>query len=276
MTTFAVGDIQGCFDELQQLLTQVEFDPLRDELWVVGDIVNRGPKSLETLRYLYSLGDRCKAVLGNHDLHLLAIAYGKQPPRKGDSLDSILEAPDREELLSWLRFRPLIYYDELLQVTMVHAGIPPHWSLKKALRRAKEVETILQSDNFTDFLVNMYGNQPNDWSKKLKGWDRLRIITNYFTRMRFCSSDGQLELTHKSGSNQAPAGFQPWYNHSNRKTHDDLIIFGHWAALEGKAEHENVYALDTGCIWGNALTIMNIEARTLHSLSCEGYRKNGD
>lgn len=271
MATYVIGDIQGCFYQLQCLLKKVNFSPIHDKLWIVGDLVNRGPDSLQTLRYIYSLGDCCTIVLGNHDLHLLAIANGVQSPKKQDTLDGILSASDRSQLLEWLRQQPLLHYDEETNVAMVHAGIPPHWSIKKALARAAEVEEVLRGERFTDFLKNMYGNQPDSWDKNLKGWSRLRMITNYFTRMRFCNYQGDLELSAKGSPKDAPKGYKPWYLHSKRKAKDTTILFGHWAALEGKTDNSshNVFALDTGCVWGNHLTLMNLETKKLTTCRCK-------
>ncbi|WP_163832390.1 symmetrical bis(5'-nucleosyl)-tetraphosphatase [Spartinivicinus ruber] len=271
MATYVIGDIQGCFYQLKCVLKKASFNPAEDKLWVVGDLVNRGPASLETLRYIYNLGDHCKIVLGNHDLHLLAIAHGVHPQKKQDTLNDILTAPDRDQLLDWLRHQPLVYYDETNNVAMVHAGIPPQWSIKKALARAAEVEEVLQGEHFVDFLSNMYGNQPNRWDKNLKGWPRLRLITNYFTRMRFCNWQGELELSAKGSPKEGPKGYKPWYLHTKRKARETTILFGHWAALEGKtnSSSHNVFALDTGCVWGNHLTLMNLESKKTTTCRCK-------
>ncbi|WP_409300571.1 symmetrical bis(5'-nucleosyl)-tetraphosphatase, partial [Pseudomonas sp. KCJK8993] len=235
MATYAVGDLQGCLEPLQCLLEQVAFDPARDRLWLVGDLVNRGPQSLDTLRYLYSIRESLVCVLGNHDLHLLAAWRNIERLKKSDTLREILQAPDCEELLQWLRQQQLMHYDETRNVAMVHAGIAPQWSLKKALKYAAEVEQALRDDNlFEPFLDGMYGNDPAKWDSELKGVTRLRVITNYFTRMRFCSSDGKLDLKTKEGLDTAPAGYAPWFSHKERKTRELKIIFGHWAALEGQ------------------------------------------
>ena len=259
MATYAVGDIQGCLEPLQALLHHIDFNPKKDRLWVAGDLINRGPESLKTLRFLYHLRDSVQIVLGNHDLHLLAVAAGYRKSSSSDTLEAILQAPDRDCLLEWLRQQPLVHHDAKLGYTMVHAGIPPQWSIKKALKYSKEVEKVLRGKKITTFLANMYGNQPDHWNEKLKGYERWRLITNYFTRMRFCDSKGKIELNTKAGIHSAPPGFLPWYSHHNRKTYDDKIIFGHWAALEGNADHHNVFAIDTGCVWGGELTIMRLE-----------------
>ena len=268
MTSYAVGDIQGCLQPLLCLLDDVNFTPEKDRLWIAGDLVNRGPQSLETLRFLKSLGSSTSIILGNHDLHLMAIARGHQYPRPKDTLDDILDAPDCYELIDWLRQQKIMHYDDVLGYAMVHAGIPPQWGLKKALRRAGEVETMLRSDNIDDFLQDMYGNLPDQWHKELSGTERLRVITNYFTRMRFCSKDGVLELKSKSGIDTAPTGFKPWFAHEHRKMAQHKIIFGHWAALEGKVDTPNVFALDTGCVWGGTLTMMRLEDGKRFNCQC--------
>ncbi len=265
MATYAVGDIQGCLKPLQALLIHIKFNPKLDTLWVAGDMVNRGPESLKTLRFLYHLRHSLKIVLGNHDLHLLAIAAGYRNPTPSDTLNDILNSPDRDILLEWVRQQPLVHHDKKLGYTMVHAGIPPQWSIKKALRYSQEVETVLKSKKINAFLQSMYGNEPSQWNKHLKGMDRLRIITNYLTRMRFCTTTGKLELNTKAGLNSAPVGYLPWYAHTKRKTNNDKIIFGHWAALEGQADHDNVFAIDTGCVWGGKLTMMRLEDQKLFS-----------
>ncbi len=260
MATYAVGDIQGCLKPLQALLITIDFNPQQDQLWVAGDMINRGPQSLKTLRFLYLLRNSLKIVLGNHDLHLLAVAAGYRQASASDTLRSILDAPDRDILLEWLRQQPLLHHDPKLAYTMVHAGIPPQWTLTEAIEHARSVETVLRGKKINKYLKTMYGNTPDSWDENLKGKDRWRLITNYFTRMRFCNTEGKLELNTKS--NIAPPGYLPWYAHPNRKTHNDKIIFGHWAALQGKADHHNVFAIDTGYVWGGELTMMRLEDQT--------------
>ncbi|GLZ84912.1 bis(5'-nucleosyl)-tetraphosphatase, symmetrical [Metapseudomonas resinovorans] len=273
MTTYAVGDLQGCLDQLKCLLDQVRFDPAKDELWLVGDLVNRGPKSLETLRFLYSIRDSVVCVLGNHDLHLLAVANNIERLRKADTLREILDAPDCAELLDWLRQQKLLHYDEQREIALVHAGIPPQWSLKKALKRAAEVEEALRDDaRLPLFLDGMYGNEPAKWDGDLQGVTRLRVITNYFTRMRFCRADGTLDLKSKEGLDTAPPGYAPWFSFPERKTRGQKIIFGHWAALEGNCNEPGLYALDTGCVWGGSMTLLNIDSGEHISCSCEENR----
>ena len=273
MTAYAVGDIQGCLDQLKCLLEQVRFDPVRDQLWLVGDLVNRGPRSLETLRFLYSIRESVVCVLGNHDLHLLAVANNIERLRKADTLREILDAPDCADLLDWLRRQKLLHYDEKRDIALVHAGIPPQWSLRKALKRAAEVEEALQDDaRLPLFLDGMYGNEPAKWDSDLHGVTRLRVITNYFTRMRFCRADGTLDLKSKEGLGTAPPGFAPWFSFPERKTRGQKIIFGHWASLEGKCDEPGLFALDTGCVWGGAMTLLNIDSRERISCSCEENR----
>lgn len=274
MTTYAVGDLQGCLDPLKCLLQRVAFNPSRDCLWLVGDLVNRGPASLETLRFVRDLDGSAITVLGNHDLHLLATAYTIERLKRSDTLRPILDAPDRNDLIDWLRRQKIIHHDEKRDMTMVHAGIPPQWTISKALKRAAEVEAALRDDaTLLPFLDGMYGNQPAKWSKELHGVPRLRLITNYFTRMRFCKADGTLDLEAKEGVETAPAGFAPWFSHANRKTRGRKIIFGHWAALEGRCEEPNVFALDTGCVWGHAMTLMNLDNGEMHRCDCEARPK---
>ncbi|AWY41540.1 symmetrical bis(5'-nucleosyl)-tetraphosphatase [Pseudomonas putida] len=272
MATYAVGDLQGCLEALQCLLKQVAFDPAKDRLWLVGDLVNRGPQSLDTLRFLYSIRESLVCVLGNHDLHLLAAGQNIERLKKADTLREIIDAPDRAELLDWLRQQKLMHYDEQRNIALVHAGIPPQWSLRKALKHAAEVETALRDDNlFPPYLDGMYGNDPAKWDNDLKGVTRLRVITNYFTRMRFCTAEGKLDLKSKEGLDSAPPGYKPWFQHKDRKTKDVNIIFGHWAALEGKVLEPGVSALDTGCVWGGALTLMNVDSAERLSCKCDEH-----
>jgi bis(5'-nucleosyl)-tetraphosphatase (symmetrical) len=278
MAVYAVGDLQGCLEPLQCLLEHVRFDPAADQLWLVGDLVNRGPQSLETLRFLYSIRDSVTCVLGNHDLHMLAASSNIERLKKGDTLRAILEAPDCDELLQWVRRQKLLHYDELRNVAMVHAGIPPQWTLKKALKCAAEVEAALLDDAlYLPYLEGMYGNEPNKWDSELQGVPRLRIITNYFTRMRFCTSEGKLDLKGKEGIDTALPGYAPWFQHKDRKTRDVKIIFGHWAALEGRCDEPDVYALDTGCVWGSAMTMLNVDTLERHLCDCDdhGWAESG-
>ena len=261
MATYAIGDIQGCYEELRQLLKKINFKSDCDTVWFTGDLVNRGPKSLETLRFIKSLEDNAISVLGNHDLHLLAIAYTQKKPGRYDTLDEIFNAPDREDLLNWLRHLPLIHVDTDIQITMVHAGIHPDWSINKAKTLAAEVKTVLQSEQHISFYENMYGDKPSTWSDDLQNWPRLRYITNVFTRLRFCEKNGALALNHKCEPGAQPEELQPWFSIENRCSQNDSIIFGHWSTLilAKDIQYQNVYPLDTGCLWGGHLTAMRID-----------------
>ncbi|MBN7797796.1 symmetrical bis(5'-nucleosyl)-tetraphosphatase [Parahaliea mediterranea] len=270
MSTYAVGDIQGCLQPLKRLLERVRFNPDRDQLWSVGDIVNRGPKCLKTLRFLYDRRDNLKLVLGNHDLHLLAVAAGARAPGKSDTLKEILAAPDRDKLLDWLLRHPLVYREG--EYTMVHAGIPPMWSVADALARSREVEAALQGPASSAFFDNMYGNEPAIWSEDLGGGARLRVITNYFTRMRFCTPEGELDLTSKGPEPSSGKAVAPWFSHPRRKARNDRILFGHWASLEGKTNGDNVIGLDTGCVWGGSLSLYCLETQQWTRCRCKDGR----
>lgn len=266
MAIYVVGDLQGCFAPLQQLLHKVQFNPPRDQLWSVGDLVNRGPESLATLRYVKSLGDSFRMVLGNHDLHLLAVARYGERSRPEDTLVDILNAPDREALLDWLQAQPLLI--SAAGYTLVHAGIPPQWSLPEAQQLAAEVETVLRSPHAEQFFATMYGDQPDNWSAQLPAPERWRVITNYLTRMRFCAANGRLELQNKQPPQHPPPGFAPWFSHHNRRTQNEKIIFGHWAALGGKDVGANLFALDTGCAWGGRLRVMQLHTEQYIECDC--------
>jgi bis(5'-nucleosyl)-tetraphosphatase (symmetrical) len=261
MATYAIGDIQGCFDELRTLLTKINFKSDRDQLWLCGDLVNRGPQSIETLRFVRDLGANAITVLGNHDLHLLATAYRNKKPGKKDTLDEIMMAKDREQLLGWLRQQPLIHHDKNLAITLVHAAIHPRWSLKKAIKLAREVEAVLQSDSHIEFYKTMYGDKPKNWDKTLQGYPRYRFITNVFTRLRYCELDGTMVLNAKSAPGKQPKRLFPWYEIPGRKTEQDVLIFGHWSTLPhaGREAINNTYPLDSGCVWGGRLTAMRID-----------------
>jgi bis(5'-nucleosyl)-tetraphosphatase (symmetrical) len=272
MATYAVGDLQGCFDELEHLLKLLNFQPSVDRLWLVGDLVNRGPKSLETLRFIKNLGETATCVLGNHDLHLLAVHAGLKSCKPQSNLYSILRAPDSDVLIDWLRHRPLLHHDSDLGLVMVHAGLPPQWDLTKARVLASELEHVLQSDHYLGFLAHMYGDSPDLWSDHLQGWDRLRMITNGFTRLRYCDSQGRLDMRSKGPISTQPEGLIPWFEVPNRKNRDLTIIFGHWAAL-GHRMREGLIALDSGCIWGGRLTAVRLdsEVRFVRSVQCPAY-----
>lgn len=257
MTTYAVGDIQGCFEPLQRLLAKVGFTAGRDDLWVAGDLVNRGPASLETLRFIRGLGDAARVVLGNHDLHLLAASVGAKKLSKKDTLEAILKAPDREQLLTWLRHQPLMHRDGAW--VMSHAGVPHIWSAERAAERAQEVHESLSSDAYPSFLKQMYGNEPARWRDDLQGGERLRVITNYFTRMRFLRPNGRLDLKAKDGLASAPSGTQAWFLYPRKnKDAGARFLFGHWAALDGRTYRDHAIALDTGCVWGGHLTLLDL------------------
>lgn len=268
MAEYAIGDIQGCFDTFRQLLEKIQFDPSKDTLWLTGDLVNRGPQSLETLRFVKNLGNRHHIVLGNHDLHLLALAHQAHSGWHEDTLNEILTAADRDELIAWLIHLPLLYHNEKLGYTMVHAGLAPSWNLETAKNLAKEVELVLQSVNAKAFFQHMYGNTPDLWDPALQGFDRLRCITNYLTRARLCHADGRLELKHAGTIASAEKDLIPWFKVPHRANANLKILFGHWAALGGVTDTPNTYALDTGCVWGFSLTAMRISDGERFSVSC--------
>jgi bis(5'-nucleosyl)-tetraphosphatase (symmetrical) len=276
MAIYAIGDVQGCYDELIALLDLIHFDPAADTLWFTGDIVNRGPKSLAVLRFVKGLGERAQTVLGNHDLHLLAIDSGHGKLRKDDTLKEVLKADDREELLAWLRSRPLMHHDPVLGIYMLHAGLPPQWTVEQALQSAMEVENVLRGDRFAKFFENMYGNKPIRWKPSLTGWDRMRFITNCFTRLRYVDSDGKLCLGAKGPIGSQPASCIPWFQHSARQTKEVLCVFGHWSTL-GFYDADGVIGLDTGCLWGGMLTAvrLDVEAETRQPIQvpCKASRQ---
>lgn len=271
MSTYAIGDIQGCYDELQQLLDQVQFDAAQDRLWLVGDLVNRGPKSLETLRFIKGLGERATTVLGNHDLHLLAVWKNpKRHAKSSDTLRAILRAPDCDELMDWLRHQPLLHHEN--GWTMVHAGLSPEWTLQQAIDCAREVETVLQGPLFEKFLEKMYGDHPNRWDPALSEWERWRYAVNCFTRIRFCQSDGSLDFKLKGGPGTQPDGYYPWYQLSQRSSQNEAIVFGHWSTL-GYLVENGVHAIDSGCLWGGNLTALRLEDMTPFHYDCPGIVK---
>lgn len=267
MATYVIGDVQGCFDELEQLLREVAFSA-RDRLWFVGDLVNRGPRSLDVLRFVKSLGPRAVSVLGNHDLHLVAAHEGLGRAKGSDTFDDVLAAPDRSELVDWLRARPLMHLEG--EHAMVHAGLLPQWTRARARELAREVEGALVAANHREFLAHMYGSQPERWSENLGGWDRLRVIVNAMTRMRFCTSEGKMELRAKGRA--APPGFRPWYETRPRET--GLLVCGHWSALGLKLTAQ-VALLDSGCVWGGSLTALRLEDRRTWQVKCPGYQTAG-
>jgi bis(5'-nucleosyl)-tetraphosphatase (symmetrical) len=257
---YAIGDVQGCYEPLQRLLECIDFNEKEDRLWFVGDLVNRGPDSLAVLRFIKSLTLTPKITLGNHDLHLLSSLFGRKPWKgHDDTIQEVLDAEDAEELGHWLRKQPVLCYSQELNVVMCHAGISPLWGLSKAIKLAQELEKVLSGEDYVDYLSMMYGNKPDIWSDSLKGMDRLRAITNYFTRMRFCNDQGKLELNYKGAINKTPANFYPWYSVPNRKKIKADIVFGHWAALMGLSPNPKIHAIDTGCFWGGELTALRLQ-----------------
>lgn len=260
MATYAIGDIQGCYHAFQALLARIAFNPNTDKLWLVGDLINRGTGSLEVLRWCFQHQHSLKVVLGNHDLHALVVAAGFVKPKRGDTLDALLAAKDANILLDWLRHQHLAYSDGTY--LMVHAGLLPQWTAKQALSYAAEVEAALQGADYLHFLANMYGNQPNRWHDDFTGLDRLRVITNAMTRLRICTPTGEMEFNFKGELQDVPDGYLPWFDMSSRASQDAQVIFGHWSAL-GLQQRQNVYALDTGCLWGGQLTAMNLDTKAI-------------
>jgi bis(5'-nucleosyl)-tetraphosphatase (symmetrical) len=265
MPTYAIGDLQGCHTPLLRLLDTLKFDPAADRLWFVGDLVNRGPESLDVLRFIQNLGDAAICVLGNHDLHLLALAEGFGRVHKGDTLDAILAAPDRDALLAWLRHRKLAWLEGA--VLMVHAGVLPDWTLDDTLQRAAEAEAALQGPHYRDFFAQMYGNAPVAWNDDLQGVERLRVIVNAFTRLRYCSADGEMEFHHKGAPGTQPDGWLPWFAVPGRRSADATVVIGHWSTL-GLINRPDLIALDTGCLWGGRLTAVRLEDRQVFAVPC--------
>lgn len=269
MTTYAVGDIQGCLEPLKQLLESVHFDPQYDQLLCVGDLVNRGPHSLETLRFVKSLGKSAVAVLGNHDLHLLAVYHQTRKAAKKDTFEEIFAADDCDELMKWLQCLPILHHDPQHRFTLVHAGVAPQWDMQQAQSLAREVEEVLRGDAYLEFFRNMYGDEPSIWDNSLSGSQRLRVITNYFTRMRFVTPEGGLDLRTKCPPGEQSPELVPWFEHPQRKTKNDLILFGHWAALDGKSTSPYAIALDTGCVWGGQLSLYCLETNHWYRCGCK-------
>ncbi len=268
MSRFAIGDVQGCYDELRELLRRIGFSSDRDRLWFVGDLVNRGPHSLEVLRFVRALGANAETVLGNHDLHLLAVAAGCRPPRRSDTLQPVLEAKDREGLIEWLTERPLAHLED--GDLMVHAGIVPAWSAQAACGYAREVETELRRGRRTLF-EHMYGDAPERWSDTLEGFDRLRFIINTLTRLRLCATDGSINLALKGKPPGADSPWRPWFDLERPLSRDVRIVFGHWSAL-GLTLRENLIGLDTGCVWGGTLTAFDLERGVTIAVPSRGYQ----
>ena len=273
MRRFAVGDLQGCLQPLTTLLDRVAFDPGRDQLWLVGDLVSRGPDSLETLRFLHNIRDALRITLGNHDLHCLALARGATTRGRHPSLDALLSGGDCERLMDWLRQQPLVYRDPSGDYVMSHAGIPPIWSTEAALAYSTEVQSALQSDAIDDYLGAMYGNEPALWQNTLSGMARLRCITNYLTRMRVLAADGSLELAYKGGLDDIPPPYQPWFRLPPASPRSETQLFGHWAALSGATGRDDCIGLDTGCVWGNCLSMIDLNSREVYRGDCAGLRR---
>jgi bis(5'-nucleosyl)-tetraphosphatase (symmetrical) len=265
MATYAIGDVQGCACALRELLAALGFERARDRLWFVGDLVNRGPDSLDTLRLVKGLGDRAVTVLGNHDFHLLALAAGTAKKHRSDTLDQVLAAPDREELLGWLRQQPLLHVED--GRAMVHAGLLPQWSVATAQRLAREVEAALRGAGWREFLATLYGDTPASWSEDLRGADRLRVIVNAMARMRFCTPGGVIELRTKGETAHAPPGFLPWFDAPGRASRDHTLICGHWSTL-GLKLRPDLIALDSGCVWGGSLSAVRLEDGRLFQVPC--------
>jgi bis(5'-nucleosyl)-tetraphosphatase (symmetrical) len=266
MATYAVGDIQGCFDSFRRLLDRCAFDPAADRLWLVGDLVNRGPRSLETLRFVRSLGEAAVTVLGNHDLYLLMVAEGGAKYRgKDDTLQEILDAPDSGELLHWLRMQRLFHREG--EYGLVHAGLLPQWTAARAQELAAEVETALRGPSYREFILNLWGSEPATWSDELTGWARLRVIVNAMTRLRFCTPEGVMEFLTKGEALAAPVGHLPWFEVPGRLSRDSVLVTGHWSAL-GLRLLPNLLALDSGCLWGGHLTALRLEDRQVFQVDC--------
>ncbi|MGH7232449.1 MAG: symmetrical bis(5'-nucleosyl)-tetraphosphatase [Nitrospiraceae bacterium] len=267
MATYAIGDVQGCFSALQRLIDLIRFDPAHDRLWFVGDLVNRGPESLAVLRWVKNLGESAITVLGNHDLYLLAVAEGITNPRKEDTLQEILAAPDRSEILTWLRHRPFLHVSE--DFAMVHAGLLPEWSVAKAVALAAEAEASLRSNQHAAFLRHLYDRslKTSLWRDDLAGPARLRIITNVLTGIRVCTETGALDLSYKGPLATLPPGLIPWFRAPHRRSTGTTLVCGHWASL-GLHVQDDLLAIDTGCIWGGKLTAMRLEDRQVFQVSC--------
>jgi len=269
MAIYAIGDVQGCFDALRRLLDRLAFDSNKDTLWFAGDLVNRGPESLEVLRFVRSLPNTV-AVLGNHDLHLLAVASGQAPVKKRDTLSAILEASDRDEILDWLRSRPLLHVDKESGTVLVHAGLLPDWSVEDAIRLAREAETYIRKSGQNELFRHMYGDSPSHWQEDLAGWARVRIVINVFTRLRYCDRQGGLDLRPKMAPGDQPAGLVPWFDFVGRRSRDYRILFGHWSTL-GYRSGPGYVCLDSGCLWGGSLSAVRVDGGMDRiEVQCEG------
>ncbi|MDD0810592.1 symmetrical bis(5'-nucleosyl)-tetraphosphatase [Curvibacter sp. RS43] len=276
MAMYLIGDIQGCNEALGHLLDRLDFSPSRDTVYLLGDLVNRGPDSAGVLRRLMALGDSARSLLGNHDLHLLAAAYDVRPPGRKDTLESVLKAPDRAALIDWVRQQPLARQEG--GVLMVHAGVLPAWTPAQVLDLAAEVEGVLKSQDLPDFLAEMYGNLPNAWSEGLRGASRLRVIVNALTRLRYCTPQGEMEFASTEGEGEGPEGYLPWFDVPGRRTAEVTMAFGHWSTLGWKSR-PNLMSLDTGCVWGGCLSAVRLGAtpveRELIQVKCPQAQKPG-
>jgi bis(5'-nucleosyl)-tetraphosphatase (symmetrical) len=258
MSVYAIGDVQGCYDDLMALLDHIHFNEQFDRLWFAGDLVNRGPKNLQTVRFIKSLGEKAVTVLGNHDLHLLAMAAGCRTPKSTDTFQDILDAKDADEIFEWMRQRPVLHHDSRLGFTLIHAGLVPQWDLTTAQSCARELEEALHGPNYKEFFQEMYGNEPAVWSDSLAGYERLRFIVNCLTRMRFCDMNGHMDMKETGPPGSQPEPYLPWFQVPNRASRDMKIICGHWSTLSYYAA-DGIYALDTGCVWGRGLTALKLD-----------------
>jgi bis(5'-nucleosyl)-tetraphosphatase (symmetrical) len=271
MAIYAIGDVQGCYDTLRRLIDTLDFEPRRDQLWFAGDLVNRGPQSLETLRFVRGLGAAGRSVLGNHDLHLLALAHGGRKGKR-DTLETVLTAPDRDELLDWLRHLPLLLETPGQDWAVLHAGLAPQWDMSQARACAREAEAVLSGPDFTAFLDDMYGDQPDTWDDKLRGTARLRFTINCYTRLRYCDTKGRAEFASKGAPGSQPKGLLPWFAVPKRRSAGTRLVFGHWSTL-GQVlwpEHR-VYGLDTGAVWGGRLSALRLDDERLYSVASPSF-----
>jgi bis(5'-nucleosyl)-tetraphosphatase (symmetrical) len=277
MALYLIGDVQGCDAALGRLLEKIAFSPSRDTLYVLGDLVNRGPESAAVLRRLKGYGDAAKCLLGNHDLSLLAVAHGRRAPHRNDTMDNVLLAPDRAEMIEWLRAQRMAIYAH--GILMVHGGVLPQWDMAQVLALAREVESVLRGAELGDFLAQMYGNEPAQWHESLTGADRLRVIVNALTRLRFCTPEGVMDLKASGGLGDAPPGYLPWFDVPGRKSAGTSIAFGHWSQL-GFLQRPDIVSLDTGCVWGGCLSALKLSAdaarHELIQVKCEQAQKPGD
>jgi len=258
MATYAIGDIQGCYQSFRKLLKIIRFDPLNDRLWLAGDMINRGPDSLATMQFILDHQQQIQCVLGNHDIHFLAVAFECHEKNPKDTFDDILNSQQKDEIVTWLTKQPLAHFDRSLQTLMVHAGLPFQWSKNEVLEHAREVSNKIQSASCYQFYRSMYGNLPDNWQDDLQGMARLRYITNALTRMRYCQAHGHLELSVKSTPGDQNSHLYPWFELENKQYNGD-IVFGHWASLQGRCPYDQIHALDTGCVWGGSLTALRLE-----------------